>query len=92
MSPRNSHSESGMHTSKGVQSAKADVSARTTAAVERAVEVHDRVRVAADRICREIDEMTMPGVPITISDEDSVVTTLEAVIAEHAEHKAAGNG
>lgn len=61
---------------------KSTARARAIAAAERTVEIHDRVRVAADRVSRDIDELTHPGVPIHISEEDSVVTTLEAMIVE----------
>lgn len=56
--------------------------ARAIAAAERTVEIHDRVRVAADRVSRDIDELTHPGVPITISDDDSIVTSIEAMIEQ----------
>lgn len=55
---------------------------RAHAATERTVEIHDRVRVAADRVSRDIDDLTHPGVPIPISDEDSIVTSLEAMIEQ----------
>jgi hypothetical protein len=51
----------------------------------RAIEAHQMVRRKAERLLEEMDEVTpVHGVSITgLSEEDSVVTSVAAVIASH---------
>lgn len=55
-------------------------------AAARAIESHAAVRRKAERLCEELDDLTGPtGVPrVTLSEEDSVVTSVAAVIATHS--------
>ena len=69
---------------------KSPARARCIAAAESTIEVHDRVRVAADRVARDIDDLTSPGVPIPIGEDDSIVTTIGEIIEQRQQRRTAG--
>lgn len=75
--------ESGPHKDQTAPSATGTSRMRSVTACEKLCEVHDRVRVAADRVSRDIDDLTNPGVPIEISDEDSMVIVLDTMIKQN---------
>lgn len=56
---------------------------RSITACEKICEAHDRVRVAVDRVSRDIDDLTSPGIPIEISEEDSLVIVLDTMIKQN---------
>ena len=55
---------------------------RAVAASERVCARYDRVAELADKVSEDIDQITMPGVPVEIGEEDSLVTQLETLV-EH---------
>lgn len=57
------------------------VGQRTAAAAVRATDAHLQVAMLARKVAAELDEITLPGVPVEIDEEDSLVTTIAAVIA-----------
>ncbi len=61
---------------------------RTEAAKVRFYDSHNEVIRKARRVSDELDQVTLPGVPIEISEEDSIVTTTVAVLESHKEAKA----
>lgn len=62
------------------------LSERTQAAGTRAIESTKRLRRFAERLSEEMDEVTAPhGIQVTgFSEEDSLVTSIEAVMASAA--------
>ena len=67
-----------------------DASHKLQAAGMRAIESYNRVTRFAQRFSEELEDITEPGnvgIPRALDPEDSVVTTIERVVAEHAEHK-----
>lgn len=60
---------------------------RAQAACAHACEAHKRVADLARTVAEDLDQVTQPGVPVEISEEDSIVTTLEAAIKEHAQQR-----
>lgn len=55
---------------------------RAQAACMRACSSYQRVAALAKQVNEDLDEITIPGVPVEIHEEDSIVTSTEAVI-EH---------
>lgn len=53
---------------------------RAQAACDRACNGYARVCDLADKLSDDIDQLTMPGTPVEISEEDSIVTTLESIV------------
>lgn len=62
---------------------------RAHAACVRACSAHDRVADLARQVTEDLDQLTQPGVPVEISEEDSLVTSIETVLDQH-QHKLAG--
>jgi hypothetical protein len=56
---------------------------RVRASAKKACEAYERVQRKADALIEELDDVTSPsGIPkIELSDEDSMVIAVEAVIA-----------
>ena len=62
--------------------AKQDSIARSNLANARACRAHDDVIKVTQRVSEDLDQITQPGVPIEISEEDSMVTQIESVLEE----------
>jgi hypothetical protein len=56
---------------------------RAVAACARACSAHAHVTQLAHRVTEDLDQITMPGVPIQIDEEDSIVTHVEAMLEQH---------
>jgi len=88
MSPRKP-TESGPHKDQGSRPTREQSArARSITACEKLCEVHDRVRIAADRVSRDIDDLTSPGIPVEIAEDDSLVIALDTII----KHKSSISG
>jgi hypothetical protein len=54
---------------------------RATAAFARTCDSYRRVQLLAKHVAEELDEITSPGVIQQFDEEDSLVTTVSAVLA-----------
>lgn len=59
------------------------VGPRAQAACDRACAGYAQVIELADKVSEDIDQITMPGVPVELDEDDSMVTSLEAIVIDH---------
>lgn len=61
------------------------VTQRMQAAGIRACDAHRQARFVAESVCEELDETTAPhGIPVEVSEEDSLVVVVDRALAAHA--------
>jgi hypothetical protein len=60
---------------------KRDSTARAATAAKRSCDAQDDLMKKILELSDELDQITMPGVPVEISEEDSIVTQIDGMLA-----------